>query len=135
MAEVVSMSIEVLKNLARNVVLFRARKGISQQLLADAAGLSRATISNVERAEGSPNLEIVMRIATALDVKFIDLFAEQHAARVSDATIADLKAGRPSPGSVKARSLIVAIDEAAGHSLERYSRAGRPRATAPESTV
>jgi transcriptional regulator with XRE-family HTH domain len=130
MPESASESTEVLENLARNVVLFRARKGMSQEDLAKESVLSRATISNVERARGAPNVSVVIAIASTLGVKFVDLFAaEEPPAPLSDATIAALVAGRPSAGAVKAQSLLRAIDEAAGHSPERYSRAGRPRAT------
>ena len=115
--------------LARNVILLRAHKGVSQAALAESAGLSRTTISNLERGEGSPTYNVMRRIAFALDVKVGALLEErQFPERVSDEEIARLAEGSPSSEGIDPRMLAIAVDEAAGHSLHRYSPAGRPRA-------
>ncbi len=114
--------------LARNVIGLRARKGISQAALAQSSGLSRATISNLERGAGAPTFDVMRRIAKALDVRVYRLLEDlQLPARISDEEIARLAAGESSEG-VDADKLAASIAEAAGHSQRRYSPAGRPRA-------
>jgi len=113
--------------LARNLILFRARRRFSQAELAQRSGLSRNSVSNIERGDVSPTISVVGRLATALETTLPDLFADETVPDVAnDDELARLAAaGRE--GAIDARSLMVAIDEAAGYPSSRYSRAGRPR--------
>ncbi len=54
----------------RNV---RSQKGISQEALADKAGLHRTYVSSVERGERNVSLSTVERLATALEISMADL--------------------------------------------------------------
>lgn len=113
--------------LARNIILFRARRRYSQAELAQRSALSRTSISNIERGDVSPTVSVVGRLAIALHVTLQELFADEAIPDIAnDAELARLAAaGRE--GAIDADSLMMAIDEAAGYSADRYSRAGRPR--------
>ncbi len=64
---------------ARNLRAWRAARGLSQQRLADHAGLSRVFISKVERCTNSVSLDTIEKIATVLSVDIADLLIEtQH---------------------------------------------------------
>lgn len=55
----------------------RLERGWTQQELADEAGLTSMTVSNVERtSRGIPRLETVGKLARALGVSFSDLLGE-----------------------------------------------------------
>ena len=61
----------VLKN---NVKIVRMEKGLSQQDLADMAGVSRNTISSIETGQFSPTAKLALVICIALEKKFEELF-------------------------------------------------------------
>ena len=48
-------------------------KGLSQEQLAAAAGISRITVARLESGKYSPNMKTLARIAVALGVPVIDL--------------------------------------------------------------
>ena len=54
---------------ATNVRKYRAEKGLSQEALADLAGLHRTYISAVERERRNISIDNIENIATALDVE------------------------------------------------------------------
>jgi transcriptional regulator with XRE-family HTH domain len=58
-----------------NVRHYRKARGLSQEEFADAAELSVAMISKIERGETAPSLESVEKIAVALDVSEAVLFS------------------------------------------------------------
>ncbi len=51
----------------------RLKRGVTQQALAVAAGMSEAYISNMENGFKVPSLTTIIRIAVALDCKVMDL--------------------------------------------------------------
>jgi transcriptional regulator with XRE-family HTH domain len=55
--------------LAENVRRFRLKTGLSQEELADRAGLHRTYISSIERARRNVSLENIFNIAKALGVE------------------------------------------------------------------
>lgn len=61
---------------ARRVRELRLERGLSQDELADAAGLHRTYIGTVERGEQSIGIDNVERIAKALKVTLSELFRE-----------------------------------------------------------
>lgn len=61
--------------LATNVRRLRQSAGLSQELLADRAGLHRTYISSIERAERNVSLENIFALAEGLGVSASDLLA------------------------------------------------------------
>lgn len=65
-----------LKQFGENVRAHRRAIGLSQEALADKAGLDRTYIGGVERGERNISLLNIHAIADALETKVIDLFAK-----------------------------------------------------------
>jgi transcriptional regulator with XRE-family HTH domain len=122
-------SVALARELSVNAVILRARVGLSQAALCERAGISRDTLSRIERGEADPTLSVLGKLASALGVEVVELFSSEHMVDVEDTDDDELllRAARGREGNVKARALLAAIDEAAGFSPERYSQAGRPR--------
>lgn len=114
---------EVLRS---NVILGRAKARVSQEELAERSGVSRPTISRIERAQGDVGIDVVERIATALGVTIAELFVPARGGGADERELAARAADSDSE-FVDARDFVHALDEADGN-LERYSRAGRPLA-------
>jgi transcriptional regulator with XRE-family HTH domain len=70
--------------LARNLKRKRLERAISLSELARAAGVSKATLSGLERGTGNPSIDTVWALAQALNAPFGDLFDndEQDVSRV-----------------------------------------------------
>lgn len=62
---------------ASNLRRLRKRKNLSQEALAELAGLHRTYVSSVERCERNVTLETVERFAAALGADPIDLLKDQ----------------------------------------------------------
>lgn len=73
--------------LARRIRLEREARGWSLAELAEASGVSKASISKIEREEVSPTAVILVRLATAFDLTLAGLLlrAEGEAGRLSRA--------------------------------------------------
>ena len=54
----------------------RKERGISQEELADRAGLHRTYIGMIERAEKNITLENINKLANALNISLLDLFQQ-----------------------------------------------------------
>lgn len=61
----------ILKN---RLKVARAEWGISQTVLADRVGVSRQTISAIERGEFNPSAKLALILCIALDKRFEELF-------------------------------------------------------------
>lgn len=112
-----------------NVIFRRAQAEISQAELAERSGVSRAWISRIESGTADVGIDVVERIANALNVSVAELFTEvlEDDGDVDDDELAR-RAAAPRSELVDARALLDAIDEAAGRPNRRYSRRGRPPA-------
>lgn len=53
----------------------RIEKGMSIRELAKRAGIAKSYMQRIEAGESSPSLEVMCRIAKALDVPITDLFS------------------------------------------------------------
>ena len=51
----------------------RRRRGLSQDGLAERAGISAQYVSNIERGKENPTLDLLIRLADALDISFGDM--------------------------------------------------------------
>lgn len=52
----------------------RARHNLNQSELAESAGVSRQTVSLIERGNYSPSITLALRLAQILDVRVEELF-------------------------------------------------------------
>ena len=62
-----------------NIRLERVKRSISQEGLADMAGLARSTMCIVERGEQSPSVQTLTKIANALNIDLYKLFILSNA--------------------------------------------------------
>lgn len=62
--------------LAWNLRALRTAKSLSQERLAADAGVDRAWVSELEREQGNTSIDLLDRLAEALDVPIAALFAE-----------------------------------------------------------
>ena len=65
--------------LSRNLVRLRGELDISQEELADRAGLHRTYVGHLEQRKRNPSLENVERLALTLNVDVLDLLAPTQA--------------------------------------------------------
>lgn len=70
------MKSQVLKNFGDKVRQERTKKNLSQEGLADLAGVHRTYIGMIERAEKNITLENIEKIAKALKIKINSLLVE-----------------------------------------------------------
>ncbi len=64
---------DVRSRLATNMKRLRKERGLSQEALADAAGLDRTYVSGIERLVRNPTITVVDRVAEALECRLGDL--------------------------------------------------------------
>ena len=57
------VNIESQFNIKNKIKVFRAEKKLTQQALADAVGVTRATINAMEKGAYNPSLELAFRLA------------------------------------------------------------------------
>ena len=77
---------------ALNLRLARRAAGVSQEELADRAGLDRTYVSSMERCVYAASIDVVDRVATALEVRAADLLRDPDAVD---------KSPRPAPSARK----------------------------------
>jgi transcriptional regulator with XRE-family HTH domain len=66
---------DVRTRIAWNLRRIRSAKGISQENLAVDADVDRTYVSGIERREYNPSIELLERIAKALDIDVVELLA------------------------------------------------------------
>ncbi len=64
------------RRLAKNLRKIRELRGVSQEELADTAGIDRTTPGNIENCRNSTSLDTISRIADALGVDVVELLSE-----------------------------------------------------------
>lgn len=67
------------KNLAKNLIALRERKGLSQLALAKLSGTTRASIALLESGSGNPTLEILLKISQGLRISIDELISSPRA--------------------------------------------------------
>ena len=63
------------EHLADNIRAVREARGLSQQQIAKAAGIPRATWTHLESGGANPTLAVLVKVATALQVRLDELLA------------------------------------------------------------
>lgn len=66
---------------ASNLRLLRSKAGLSQEALADEAGLHRTYVGSVERGERNISLDNVEKLAKALQVNVVAFFEDSAVGR------------------------------------------------------
>ena len=69
--------------MATNLRLERHAQGLTQEDLADRAGLSSRYLGSIERADVSASVTVLGRLARALSVDACDLISQQQRKRLS----------------------------------------------------
>jgi len=67
---------KLLKTFGRSIRSLRKQRGLSQEALAEACGLSRNYISDIERGVRNPGVLVLVALAKALRVSLRELFEE-----------------------------------------------------------
>jgi transcriptional regulator with XRE-family HTH domain len=106
--------------LGRRIQAAREERGVTQQQLADAAGLTRTSITNVEAGRQRTPLHVLVAISQALDVPLLAL--------LGDADLPQLAAPVP-PDVDRLRGQLVALREQLDVTLRALDGPGpgRPR--------
>ena len=63
--------------MARNLKRLRREKGMSQEELADRADINRNYVGMIERSENAATVDMLEKLAEALDARPIEFFHEE----------------------------------------------------------
>jgi transcriptional regulator with XRE-family HTH domain len=72
---------DVCQLVGRNLRRHRLAAGLSQEALADAAGLDRTYVSGVERGVRNPTVKVLHHLASVLSIRIADLVAQDISQR------------------------------------------------------
>lgn len=77
------IQVEEQKKTVKNSIIdkyieLRKKKGYSQEKIADITGIARTNIVRIESKKNMPTLEILLRLANALDMELEINFVERH---------------------------------------------------------
>jgi transcriptional regulator with XRE-family HTH domain len=67
--------------LADNLRQMRGSRGLSQEKLALEAGVDRTLVSKIERLVANPSLEVLSRLAVALDISITQLLEDSQVSK------------------------------------------------------
>ena len=68
---------ELRRTVARNLKRLRRQKGMSQEELADRAEINRNYVGMIERSENAATVDMLEKLAEALDAKPVEFFHEE----------------------------------------------------------
>lgn len=69
---------DIIKRIGLNITIIREKQGLTQEKLAELAGLHRAYIGHIERGEKNIGLKNLQKIASGLNVSIKDLLDNQY---------------------------------------------------------
>ncbi len=98
---------DLTRRIAANVRALRQARGLSLDELAQASGVSRAGLSQIETCKTNPSLGVVWKIAVGFGIPFSDLLGES-AAPVAVLRRADMAVLRSTDGKFESRPLTTA---------------------------
>jgi len=67
----------VRKSLVREYIYFRKLQGLTQAEVAERAGISRTNVSRFESGEYNPTLEMLVKLAAAIDLDVLVLLKQK----------------------------------------------------------
>ena len=88
-----------------NLRRLRVKRGLSLERLAKASGVSRAMLGQVELGQSTPTINVLWKIARALDVPFSALISDRGADRVTVMSAARAKVLTSHDGTFSSRAL------------------------------
>jgi transcriptional regulator with XRE-family HTH domain len=88
-----------------NLRRMRVKRGLSLERLAQASGVSRAMLCQIELGQSAPTINILWKIARALSVPFSALIAQPGEARTRTLPAAKAKVLRSADGRFSSRAL------------------------------
>jgi transcriptional regulator with XRE-family HTH domain len=115
--------------LRENIVVFRARAGLSQEQLASKARVSRPVVSKMEQGSSAPSFDVLAKIADVLGCSIAELLLHEHDADLSHEDILR-RAKSSTDGDIDVDDLLDALDEVHRKSPTKYSTKGRKPAMA-----
>lgn len=65
-------------DLGENIKKYRKQKGLTQKDLASKVGVTASTITKYEKGDLEPNLDIIKKIAKALDISYIEIIDDEY---------------------------------------------------------
>ncbi|HZS41861.1 MAG TPA: XRE family transcriptional regulator [Polyangia bacterium] len=115
-------SSQLAAHLGRNVKLLRDARGFTQQQMAKLSGLPRATWANLESGASNPTLQVLHRVAGALQVSIEELISTPRA-------VARRYARGTLPTQTRAQAIIRKLlpDPIAGMEIDRLELPPRAR--------
>jgi transcriptional regulator with XRE-family HTH domain len=88
-----------------NLRRMRVHRGLSLERLAQASGVSRAMLCQIELGQSAPTINVLWKIARALNVPFSALITDQTPSRTKVLTAASAKVLRSADGRFSSRAL------------------------------
>jgi transcriptional regulator with XRE-family HTH domain len=88
-----------------NLRRMRVKRDLSLERLAQASGVSRAMLCQIELGQSAPTINILWKIARALNVPFSALITEQSPSRTKVLTATSAKVLKSSDGAFSSRAL------------------------------
>jgi transcriptional regulator with XRE-family HTH domain len=85
------------RRFGENVIWLRKQAGLSQQAIAERAGLHRVEVSLIERGLRVPRLETILKLAGAVEVDPCELIREMHWENATDSRPGRFVIGRSDP--------------------------------------
>ena len=107
-----------------NVLFRRAQLRLSQSALAERAGVSRPVVSDLECGRANATIDVLDRIATALETSVVDLLTKRAKPQDSAADLERRAADGPE-AFVDSVAFLAALDEQTPGTASRYSNRGR----------
>jgi len=95
---------QIAGHLGRNLTSLRHVRGLTQEALAQASGVPRSTVANLESGDANPSLAVLVKVASALGVPIDELLASPGR-KVRTWQAADIAAKSPGRG-VRLRPLV-----------------------------
>jgi len=79
----INNEISLINEIGNRIRTIRIMKELSQEKTAELADIHHSYLARIEKGDSNPSLKIIIRIANALDVMLIDIFADQSKSKSS----------------------------------------------------
>jgi transcriptional regulator with XRE-family HTH domain len=110
------------EKIGANLIIARAQARLTQAQLAHAAGVTRQTVSDIERGATNPTVDVLDGLSRILKIPIERLFTSSGASGVVDDDEIARRRALPRTERVNARALHLAIEEAAGRKPKTGSK-------------